>query len=111
MPVVHAFKSNMVAQVSPCPAQNLACPAYMYTGAAQDPTNRAQIYTSVAQDSEPAALTVPTATLTAGAVAQDLQPAILAVPTATLTVGVVALIYRRYVLGAFSFRDCLVLSF
>ena len=41
MPVVHAFKSNMVAQVSPCPAQNFACPAYMYPGSAQDPTNRA----------------------------------------------------------------------
>ena len=73
MPVVHALKPNMVAQ-------NFACPAYMYTDAAQN--------------SEPAALTVLTTTLTvltttltAGTVAQDLQPA-------TLTVGAVALIYR-----------------
>ena len=84
MPVVHAFKSNMAAQVSPCPAENFACPAYMYTGAAQD--------------SGPAALTVPAAILTAGAVAQDFQPATLTVPTATLTVGAVALVYRSITL-------------
>ena len=85
MPVVHAFKSNMVAQVSPCPAQNLACPAYMYTGAAQN--------------SEPAALTVPTATLTAGTVAQDFHPATLTVLAATLAVGSVASIYSLICIG------------
>ena len=41
MPVVHAFKSNMAAQVSPCPAQNFACPAYMYPGSTQGPAHRA----------------------------------------------------------------------